>query len=112
MPALRARLNEFYHGGYHGGGAAGSGEGGNQHAGTVNGDGAFYTNTGARSSSRMGTGTHQGDRQKIHHGDDDDDDGYDCQPEKDPDNQRVQAEMWGELTESTKNGCVKARSYM
>jgi hypothetical protein len=53
-------MPEFYHGGYHGGSAARSGDrqGGNQHAGTVDGDGASYTNTGAESSSTMLTGTH------------------------------------------------------
>jgi hypothetical protein len=116
IPALRAHLNEFYHRGYHGGGAAGSGDrqGGNQHAGTVDGDGVSNTYTGAQSSSRMGTGTHQGDRQKIHDDDDDDDDddGYDYQPEKDPDNRRVQEQIWDELTALSKNGCVKARSFM
>jgi len=45
--ALRARLNDLDHGGYHGGRAAGSGnrQGGNQDADAARGDGVSNTNT-------------------------------------------------------------------
>ena len=44
--------------------------------------------------------------------DEDADDGDKDEQEVDPDNRRVQAEIWVDLTTSAKYGCVGARSFM